>query len=211
MPPKHRQPCAPCPKASGNPFQAVVDPPNDGNNLSFDGGDGTTDGNDDNTVVIANPRNSGLPASQQLSHTKWVEDNIVLLGQQINFYANDIQDRFIAIDKRIVRITADQLQHFDALHSKMENLLQKMDAAWTENTALCEAYHSAREETAALKATVDTLTKKLNENTAITMPPSPDTATSSTVMEEMTMQLTHIQHDIQDVLDAIRNPPEKRK
>jgi hypothetical protein len=30
-------------------------------------------------------------------------------------------------------------------------------------------------------------------------------------MEEMTMQLTHVQHDIQDVLEAVRNPPGKRK
>jgi hypothetical protein len=39
MPPKHRQLRAPRPKASGNAFQALVDPPHDGNNLSFDGGD----------------------------------------------------------------------------------------------------------------------------------------------------------------------------
>jgi hypothetical protein len=39
----------------------------------------------------------------------------------------------------------------------------------------------------------------------------PETATSPTAMEEMTMQLTHVQHDIQDVRDAIRNPPGKRK
>jgi hypothetical protein len=30
-------------------------------------------------------------------------------------------------------------------------------------------------------------------------------------MEEMTMQLTHVQHAIQDVLDAVRNPPGQRK
>jgi FKBP-type peptidyl-prolyl cis-trans isomerase (trigger factor) len=58
---------------------------------------------------------------------------------------------------------------------------------------------------------MDTLMKKLDENTAITMPPSLETATSSTMMEEMMMQLSHIQHDIQDILDAIRNPPGNRK
>jgi nitrogenase molybdenum-iron protein alpha/beta subunit len=93
----------------------------------------------------------------------------------------------------------------------MDNLLQKMDAAWTENTALHEAYHISREETAALKAAVDTLMKKLTKNIAITTPPSPDTAASSTAMEEMMMQLSHVQHDIQDVLAAVRNPPGKRK
>jgi hypothetical protein len=34
---------------------------------------------------------------------------------------------------------------------------------------------------------------------------------SSTTIEEMTMQLSIIQHDIQDVLDAVRKPPAKRK
>jgi hypothetical protein len=58
---------------------------------------------------------------------------------------------------------------------------------------------------------VDTLTKKLDENIATTAPPSPATTTSSTAMEEMTMQLSHVQHDIQDVLDAVLNPPGKRK
>jgi regulator of replication initiation timing len=75
-------------------------------------------------------------------------------------------------------------------------LLQKMDATWTENTALREAYHASMEETAALKAAVDTLRKKLDENIATTTPPSPETATSSSAMEEMTMQLSHVQHDI---------------
>jgi hypothetical protein len=68
-----------------------------------------------------------------------------------------------------------------------------------------------QEETVALKAAVDTLTKKHDENITTTMPPLPDTVTSSTTMEEMIIQLSHIQHDIQDILDAICNPPGKRK
>jgi hypothetical protein len=86
-----------------------------------------------------------------------------------------------------------------------------MDAAWTENTALRKAYHASREETAALKAAVDALTKRIHETIFTTVPPSPDTATSSTTMEEMTMQLSVVQDDIQDVLEAVRNPPGKRK
>jgi hypothetical protein len=66
MPPKHRQLRAPHPKASGNAFQALVDPPNDGFHFSFDGGDERTDGSDDNAVVIANLRDSGPPASQEI-------------------------------------------------------------------------------------------------------------------------------------------------
>jgi hypothetical protein len=58
-----------------------VDLPEDGSDSTFDGRDGIVDGTDDNTVVIANPRNSGPPASQQLQHNEWVEDNIVLLSK----------------------------------------------------------------------------------------------------------------------------------
>jgi uncharacterized protein (DUF4415 family) len=86
-----------------------------------------------------------------------------------------------------------------------------MDAAWTENTALREAYCASREETAALKAAIDALTKRINETITTTVPPSPDTMTSSTVIEEMTRQLSYVQNDMQDVLEAIRNPPGKRK
>jgi hypothetical protein len=86
-----------------------------------------------------------------------------------------------------------------------------MDAAWTENTALHKAYHASREETAALKATMDALTKRIDVTITTTAPPSPDTATSSTIMQEMTMQLSVIQHDIQDVLEVVHNPPSKRK
>jgi predicted ATPase with chaperone activity len=86
-----------------------------------------------------------------------------------------------------------------------------MDAAWTKNTALWEAYCTSREETAALKTAVDALMKRIDETITTTAPPSPATATSSTTMEEMMMQLSVIQHDIQDVLEAVRNPPGKRK
>jgi hypothetical protein len=76
---------------------------------------------------------------------------------------------------------------------------------------LCKAYCISRDETAALKAAVDALIKILNENITTTVPPLPETTTSSNMMEEMMMQLTHVQHNIQDILDAIHNPPGKRK
>jgi hypothetical protein len=97
------------------------------------------------------------------------------------------------------------------VHNNFDQLLQKMDAAWTENTALHDAYCASREETAALKAAVDTLMKRIDETITTTVPPSPATATSSTMMEEMTMQLSVVQHDIQGLLEAVRNPPSKRK
>jgi hypothetical protein len=49
----------------------------------------------------------------------------------------------------------------------MESLLQKMDAAWTENTVLHKGYHASREETAMLKAAVDSLMKKLDKSTTL--------------------------------------------
>jgi hypothetical protein len=86
-----------------------------------------------------------------------------------------------------------------------------MDATWTENTVLCKAYCACRQETAALKATMDALMKRIDETITTTIPPLLDTITSSTMIEEMTIQLSYVQHDIQDILDAICNPPGKRK
>jgi methyl-accepting chemotaxis protein len=232
MPPKHRQLRAPRPKASGNAFQALVDPPNDGTHFSFDGGDDRTDGSDDNTVVIANPRDSGPPASQQLQKDIETLEHLsgtamaleafqtAILGLADNddkqeLYMRELNRKLVVISEGETNAHDDDRtrtdDHFATIEIKMDILLQKMDAAWTENIALREAYHASREETAALKAAVNTLTKKLDENIATTAPPSPETATSSSAMEEMTMQLSHVQHDIQDVLDAIRNPPGKRK
>jgi chromosome segregation ATPase len=232
MPPKHRQLRAPRPKASGNAFQALVDPLNDGIHLSFDGGDDRTDGSDDNTVAIVNPRDSGPPASQQLQndietlehlgHTATAleafQTAILRLAENDDkqeLYMRELNRKLIAISEGETNAHNDDRtrtdDRFAAIESKMDILLQKTDATWTENTALREAYRASREETAALKAAADTLTKKLDETIAISAPPSPETATSPTTMEEMTMQLTHVQHDIQDVLDAVRNPPNKRK
>jgi hypothetical protein len=79
------------------------------------------------------------------------------------------------------------------------------------NTALRRAYHKSTTETAALKTAVDKLTKQLDNNiVSPALPPLEPTA-SSTTMEEMTMQLSVVQNDIQDVLSAVRNPPGKRK
>jgi hypothetical protein len=86
-----------------------------------------------------------------------------------------------------------------------------MDAAWTENTALHEAYHASREQTAALNAAVDTLRKRIDETITTTVPPSLATMSSPAMMEEMMMQLSVIQHDIQDILEAVHNPPSNRK
>jgi hypothetical protein len=86
-----------------------------------------------------------------------------------------------------------------------------MDAVLNDNTELRDSYDASRVETVALKAAVETLTQKFDEQIAIPAPPLPDLMASSTTMEEMTMQLSIIKHDIQDVLAAVRNPPGKRK
>jgi hypothetical protein len=247
MPPKHRQTHAPHPKASRNAFQALVDPPHHGNNLSIDGGDENTDASDDNTVVTAPPRDSALPASPNtpnkcIAIQQWLQamqdslmhscppeapaepgvpqlldlsaaTHLVLMAIRDRNMKAQCKDevRLIAIDDKVSGLKTDQHLHLKDLNSKMDSLLQKMDAVWTENTALHEAYRASREETAALKAAVDTLTKTLDDNIATTAPPSLDTATSSASMEEMTMQLSLVQNDIQDVLAAVCNPPGKRK
>jgi hypothetical protein len=64
-------------------------------------------------------------------------------------------------------------------------------------------------ETVALKATVNTLTKQLDEHIVFPALPLADPATSPSAMEEMMMSVVH--NDIQDVLAAVRNPPGKRK
>jgi hypothetical protein len=243
MPPKPRQLRAPRPKQSGNAFQALVDLPDDGSDSTFDGRDGIVDGTDDNTVVIANPRDSGPPASQQLDHNESVEDNIVLLSNEINdceamHYKN--QQRLYDIEMRVMGLSNNQQQDFEEVNDKLDNLLQdverrtsaigdemesafqtvldklenltnQVDKTAMEEVALRKAYRQSTAETAALKATVNTLTKQLDERIVIPAPPLPDLATSPSAMEEMTLQLSHVQHDIQDVLAAVRNPPGKRK
>jgi hypothetical protein len=116
-----------------------------------------------------------------------------------------------AIEQAHIEIQWCLITFEDNVNNNFDNLLQKMDAAWTKNTALREAYRASREETAALKAAVDSLTQKIDEQLAIPAPPSPDLLASPTTMEEMTMQLSVVQHDIQDVLEAVCNPPGKRK
>jgi hypothetical protein len=63
-------------------LQALVNPPHDGNNLSFDGGDERTDGSDDNTVVIANPRDSEPPVPIQQWMNPAIVENIHILEKK---------------------------------------------------------------------------------------------------------------------------------
>jgi hypothetical protein len=114
--------------------------------------------------------------------------------------------------ERCTSAIGDEMESaFQTVLDKLENLTRQVDKMALEEVALRKAYRQSTAETAARKATVDTLTKQLDEHIVFPALPLPDPATSPAAMEEMTMQLSHIQHDIQDVLEAVRNPPGKRK
>jgi hypothetical protein len=180
-----------------------VDPPHDGNNLSFYAGDERTDGSDDNTVVNIHLHESGLPASQQLPQMQYLQLFIPILKQCLlelqenatdyfkdmaGNYKNIVQyhmkvaKQLLTIGKTIGHNTENMAvmlnnasnhnnHHFDVLNGKMNSLLQKLEAAWTENTTLHEAYCTSREETALFKATMDTLMKNIDENITISTAP----------------------------------------
>jgi hypothetical protein len=136
---------------------------------------------------------------------------LVIIGDHNIMEHRNVEKCLYKIEERVIALQANQYHLFNNIHSKMDNLLQTIDIACTENTVLCKAYHTSREETAALKAAVDTLMKKLNNSITISAPPLLGTMTSYTVIEEIMMQLSYIQTDIQDILDAICNPPCNRK
>jgi hypothetical protein len=115
------------------------------------------------------------------------------------------------MERRTSTIGDEMESAFQTVLDKLKNLTKQVDKIALEEVALCKAYRQSTAEIAALKATVDTLTKQLDEHIIIPALPLPDPATSPSAMEEMTMQLSHIQHDIQNVLAAVCNPPGKRK
>jgi hypothetical protein len=182
-----------------------VGPSDDGIDHSIDGGDGQHDGRDSGT-----PARGPIPITGQTALTK----------QQLGTFLNDL-GKLMVVETGKCAVHTDSLvqaahstnpERFNAIEGKLDTLIEKMNATWMENTALCEAYCASHEETALLKAAIEAVTTKLHDTIAISIPPSPEImATTSTAMEEMTMQFSVIQHDIQDVLEAVRNPPGKRK
>jgi ABC-type phosphate transport system auxiliary subunit len=100
------------------------------------------------------------------------------------------------VEWHISAIGDEMERAFQTVLDKLENLTKQVDKMALEEVALCKAYRQSTAETAALEATVDTLTKQLDKYIIILAPPLPDLATSPSAMEEMTMQLSHVQHDI---------------
>jgi hypothetical protein len=240
MPPKPRQLCAPWPKQSGNAFQALVDLPEDGSHSTFDGRDGNVDESDGfsagNTLQRAPSAASEAPPPPPRYTTdygdspvrKWRKELVneavsaYIFGAEIECSAENIPQYCAAnatigahlewlIEQRTGAIGHEMESAFQTVFDKLDNLTRKVDKMALEEVALCKAYCQCTAETAALKATVDTLTKQLNKRIVFPALPLPDPMASSTTMEEMMIQLSVVQNDIQDVLAAVRNPPGKRK
>jgi hypothetical protein len=102
-------------------------------------------------------------------------------------------------------------KHLLAMESKLEEIPQYSDVTKCINNELLEAYHASCEENALLKAAIEELTRKIMEQTSAPTSPSPDIANNPSTGEEMSLQLFDLQRDIQDVLEAVRNPAGKRK
>jgi hypothetical protein len=235
MPPKPRQLRAPWPKQPGNAFQALVDLPEDGFNSTYDGRDGNVDRTDENTVEIM-PQcisTAAVPPKTMREATKdrfydWSSD---LTRFTQDAYLSDFSEERGAMDLKEFctathfNVRMIEHEHGNTLHTIEERIeqikhllphsfntvLTKLDELTLENTALCRAYYKSTTETAALKAAIDRLTQRHNNNIISLAPPLSEPMASSTTMEEMMMQLSVVQNDIQDVLVAVRNPPSNRK
>jgi hypothetical protein len=238
MLPKHPQLNAPRPKPAGNTYTALVDLPEDESDSSFDGRDGKVDRTDGKSTVNAaqciSAAETTAAASPQQTPTGdpplhlWHRGPIAAAvntilhdapmdGSPENHFQYSaaslcaIDQANIEIQWRITTFKDNVWDSFHAMFGRLDSLLTKMDTVVNENTVLRAAYDASKQESAALKAAVDTLSQNIDEQIAIPAPPLPDLTASSTTMEEMTMQLSVVQHDIQDVLEAVRNPPGKRK
>jgi hypothetical protein len=160
MPRRPRQPRAPQPNGSGNAFQALVDLPKDGFDSTFDGRDDILDVWDDPT-----PTTGYSPA----------------------FRIEMIESITRGCQSHLWEVSNGDSDAHRCIISKLDTLLTCVTAVNTDNKVLCTAYSTSREETAALKAAVDNLTRRFDDHIAISAPPSPDTMASSTSMEEMTI------------------------
>jgi hypothetical protein len=221
MPPKPRQLRAPRPKQSGNAFQALVDLPDDRSDSTFDGRDGKVDESDGfsagNTLQRAPSAASEAPPPSprytddcgESPVRKWRTElahegaRAYVFGAEMDCSAENILQYCAAnaatgaytewlIEKRTGAIGDEMESAFQTVFDKLDTLTKKVDKMAVEEVALRKAYNKSIAETAALKATVDTLTKQLDERIVSPASPLPDPVTSPSAMEEMTMQLSHV-------------------
>jgi hypothetical protein len=166
IPPKHRQPNAPCPKLAGNAYKALVDLPHDGSNPFTDGRDGKVDGTDERSAANVPQCTSAVetPAAASPQQTPngepllriWHRElitaavNNVLYDGPMN-YGPQNQFQYSAASLCAIEQAHNEIQWRlttidDNVYNSFDNLLQEMDAAWTENTALHKAYHASRKK-----------------------------------------------------------------
>jgi regulator of replication initiation timing len=217
-----------------------VDLPDDGSDSTSDGRDGKVDESDGfstgNTLQRAPSAASEAPPPPpryadeygESPVRKWRTELVNVgvrahvFGAEIDGSAENILQYCAAnaaigahlewlIERHTGAIGDEMESAFQTVFDKFDNLTKKVDKMALEEVALRKAYRQSTAEIVALKATVDTLTKQLDEHIVFPALPLLDPATSPSAMEEMTMQLSHVQHDIQDVLEAVRNPPGKRQ
>jgi hypothetical protein len=221
-------------------FQALVDPPKHGSNCTFDGRDGKVDDSDGfsagNMLQRVPSAASEAPPPPPWYTTDYGESPVRgwctelvndgvhahVVRAEIDCSAENILQYCPAnvaigahlewlIEQHICVIRDEMESTFQTVFNKLDNLTRKVDKMALEEVAVCKAYCQSMAKIAALKATVDTLTKQLDEHIILPALPLLDPVTSPSAMQEMMMQLSYVQHDIQDILEAICNPPGKRK
>jgi hypothetical protein len=190
MPPKHRQLNAPQPKPAGNAYKALVDLPEDECDSSFDGRDGKVDGTDGKSAVNTPRHVSAAETTAEVSpqqtptgdpplhiwHRRLIAAavNTILYDAPMDFGPRNhfqysaaslcaVEQANIEIQRRLTTFEDNVYNSFHAVFGRLDSLLTKMDTVVNENTVLRAAYDAAKQETAALTATVDTLSRKIDE------------------------------------------------
>jgi hypothetical protein len=203
MPPKPRQLHAPRPKQPGNAYQALVDLPEDGSDSTFHGRDRKGDESDGfsarNMLQCVPSTASGVPPPPPRYTTyygespvhKWCKELMkegvctYVFGVEIDCSAENILQHYAAnmtigahlewlIEQWIGTIGDEMESTFQTVLDKLDNLTRKVDKMALEEVALCKAYRQSTTETVALKATIDTLTKHLDEHIIFLALPLPD-------------------------------------
>jgi phosphoglycerate-specific signal transduction histidine kinase len=169
-----------------------VDLPQDGSDSTFDGRDGKVDESD--RFSARNTLQHTPSAASEGPPPPNDDNALVLTNLGISIMMHHKNEQCLyKIEERVIRLYNNQHQYFDDINSKMDNLLQEMewytsaigdeiesafqivfdkldnltrqvDKMALEEVALYKAYCQSTAETAALKATINTLIKQVNEH-----------------------------------------------